>query len=451
MILNQTPIIRRVVCIGCLERIIHEINFVHSCSVFDRQPLKDEKEQPSTGAPMYEEYFGFKEKPFNIAPDPDFLYLSRKHQNAISSLDFGLMDDAGLILFTGDIGTGKTTLIHHILRKIGADVTVAVVFNTNVDAGQLLGIILQEYGLNADSNSKAVSIKALTRFLIDLRSRKKRPLLIIDEAQGLSIDALEEIRLLSNLQDGMTMLLQIMLVGQPELKDKLKSPAMASLSQRIAVNYHLKPFEREETQQYIAHRLKTASGRPDLFTDAAIDKIHRMTHGIPRSINILCHAALVYGFADDLSTIDVPVLEEIMADTQDSSSGGERWFQDDSEEVEGVGEGKSASSHAEPEKPVLQENRPQLEARIEALEARQDNYTKELREALTVLLQKERSRNDKLLMAYTHLKTKYDALKQELTQPNRPPSGARENGISVKPLQGEKMFTLVSDSETQER
>ena len=159
---------------------------------------------------MYEEYFGFKEKPFNIAPDPDFLYLSLKHQNAISSLNFGLMDDAGLILFTGDIGTGKTTLIHHILRKIGADFTVAVVFNTNVDAGQLLGIILQEFGLIADSNNKAVAFKALTRFLIDLRSGNRRPLLIIDEAQSLSLDALEEIRLLSNLQDGSTMLLQIM-------------------------------------------------------------------------------------------------------------------------------------------------------------------------------------------------------------------------------------------------
>ncbi len=135
---------------------------------------------------MYEDYFGFKEKPFNIAPDPDYLYLSRKHQNAISSLEFGLVDDAGLILFTGEIGTGKTTLIHHLLRKIGAEFAVAVVFNTNVDAGQLLGIILQEFGLNADSGSKAVAVKALTRFLIDLRSRNKRPLLIIDEAQSLS-------------------------------------------------------------------------------------------------------------------------------------------------------------------------------------------------------------------------------------------------------------------------
>ena len=396
---------------------------------------------------MYEDYFGFKEKPFNIAPDPDFLYLSRKHQYAISSLDFGLVDDAGLILFTGDIGTGKTTLIHHILRKIEADFTVAVVFNTNVDAVQLLGIILQEYGVNTDSNSKAVSIKALTRFLIDQRSRKKRPLLIIDEAQNLSLAALEEIRLLSNLQDGTTMLLQIMLVGQPELKDKLKSPAMASLSQRIAVNYHLKPFEREETAQYIAHRLKTAGGRSDLFTDAAIDRVHRMTRGIPRSINILCHAALVYGFADDLSTIDVPTLEEIMSDTQNSGIGAERWFYDNGEGAGEDGEGKEAP----PARPAVQENRPQLEARIDALEARLDEYTKELREAVTGLLQKERSRSDKLLMAYTQIKTKYDALEQELAHLDRSPAGVNEKGTAVRPRPEEKRFTLVSDSEKQDQ
>ena len=400
---------------------------------------------------MYEDYFGFKEKPFNIAPDPDYLYLSRKHQNAITSLDFGLMDDAGLILFTGDIGTGKTTLIHHILRRIGVDFAVAVVFNTNVDAGQLLGIILQEFGLNADSDNKAAAVKTLTRFLIDLRSRKKRPLLIIDEAQSLSLDALEEIRLLSNLQDGNTMLLQIMLVGQPELKDRLKNPSMASLTQRIAVNYHLKPFEREETVQYITHRLNTAGGRTDLFTDAAIDRIHRMTRGIPRSINILCHAALVYGFADDLSAIDVPVLDEIMADTQESGIGSERWFKDADEGVDGDREGEKPPLPSEPAKPVSQEKRPQIEVRIEALEARLDDYTKELREALKVLLHKERNRNDKLLMAYTQLKTKYNALKEELTHPDRPPAGAQENGTTVKTLQGGKRFTLVSDSENQDQ
>lgn len=370
---------------------------------------------------MYEKYFGFKEKPFNIAPDPDFLYLSRKHQNAISSLDFGLVDDAGLILFTGDIGTGKTTLIHHLLRKMGPDFHVAVVFNTNVGADQLLGIILQEFGLNADSNSKAVAIKALTRFLIDLRSRNKRPLLIVDEAQSLSLEALEEIRLLSNLQDGTTLLLQILLVGQPELKEKLKSPAMASLTQRISVNYDLKAFEPEETAQYISHRLVTAGGPADLFTDAAIDTVHRMTRGIPRSINLLCHAALVYGFADDLTTIDVPVLEEVRADTQDSGIGSERWFHEDDAKVDQGGTDTESPPSSTSRPAEFLKNRPQLETRIAALETRLHDYTAELRKAMIALLQKERSRNDKLLMAYTQLKTRYDALEKETASADHPP------------------------------
>jgi type II secretory pathway predicted ATPase ExeA len=149
---------------------------------------------------MYENYFGFTEKPFNLAPDPDYLYMSRQHKNAISSLDFGLMDDSGLILFTGDIGTGKTTIIRHILRNIDEEFLVAVIFNTNVNSEQLLALILEEFGLYPESDTKAGAIKALSSFLIDIRSKNLRPLLIIDEGQSLSFDALEEIRLLSNLE-----------------------------------------------------------------------------------------------------------------------------------------------------------------------------------------------------------------------------------------------------------
>ena len=397
---------------------------------------------------MYEDYYGFKEKPFNIAPDPDFLYLSPKHQNAISSLNFGLADDAGLVLFTGEIGTGKTTLIHHLLRKIGPDYVVAVVFNTNVDAGQLLALVLQEFGLSTESDSKPLAIKALTRFLADQRSLRKRPLLIVDEAQSLSLAALEEIRLLSNLQDGPTMLLQIMLVGQSELKYKLESPAMVSLTQRIAVTYHLKPFEREETAQYIAHRLTRAGGRADLFAAAAIDKIHLMTRGIPRSINLLCHAALVCGFADDLAVIDVPVLEEIRSDTQGSGIGTDRW-DDDGEEAAGEGgEGHGASFHPGPAVSDYRGSRAPLEARIEALEARLEDVAKELREGLSALLQKERSRSDKLLMAYTQIKTKYDALKKELGRNARPPLPDPENGDPVNPPRESRRFSLVPDPET---
>jgi general secretion pathway protein A len=369
---------------------------------------------------MYEDYFGFKEKPFEIAPDPDYLFLSRQHQNAISSLEFGLMDNAGLILLTGEIGTGKTTIIRHILGKIEDNFIVGVVFNTNVDANQFLGLVLEEFGINVQSEHKAGAIKDLNHFLVEAHSKNRRPLIIVDDAQSLSMEALEEVRLLSNLQDGNKMLLQIMLVGQPELNAKLKGPAMASLCQRIAVNYHLQVFNREETGQYIAHRLETAGGRSDLFTDAAVTMIHGLTRGTPRSINLLCHAALVYGFADEIPVIEVPVIEEIVADTQNTGIGAERWYldQNPSPAPHGV-DGAESQLLSGMESVTPQQPRNDLEGRIEELERRLGDYTKDLREALNLLLTKERSRNDKLLMAYTRLKTRYEDQLKEHANDNR--------------------------------
>ena len=399
---------------------------------------------------MYEEYFGLTEKPFNLAPDPDFLYLSRQHKNAISSLDFGLMDETGLILFTGEIGTGKTTIIQHILRYIGDEFIVAVVFNTNITSDQLIDLILEEFGLSPNSDSKASAIKALTGFLIEMKNKNRRPLLIIDEGQSLSLDALEEIRLLSNLQDGNQMLLQIMLVGQPELKAKLNTPAMESMTQRIAVNYHLKAFNRRETGQYITHRLSVADGNPDLFTVGAINIIHQMTGGIPRSINILCHAALVYGFADEIPMIGTQVLEDIKEDTGDTGLGVDRWFEDEYEEEY---ERKPISRPAQQstKEPVnlhfgQSHSQGQLEKRVDLLEQRVDEYTKELRETFRIMLAKERIRNDKLLMAFAQLKSKYEIIQKQLNNGNKN-SVLKENPANnIKPLTGTKPFSIVSES-----
>ena len=395
---------------------------------------------------MYEEFFGFTEKPFNLAPDPDFLYLSRQHKNAVSSLDFGLMDDSGLILFTGEIGTGKTTIIRHMLRNLDDEFNVAVVFNTNVTADQLLFLILEEFGLSPEKDSKASIIKTLTHFLMDIRNKGKRPLLIIDEGQSLSFDALEEIRLLSNLQDDSKMLLQIMLVGQPELKAKLNTPAMESMTQRIAVNYHLKPFNREETGLYISHRLETAGGNPDLFTVGAINIIHRMTNGIPRAINILCHASLVYGFADEIPIIGTQVLEEIKADTGDTGLGVDRWFQDEYEEPT---EAYSYRETEPPSKPVpagTQSGHEELEKQVEMLKRRVEEYTKELRDTVRVILAKERLRNDKLLMAFAQLKSKYEILQKDIANNNHAVEGTLEVAKKVKPLRREKPFSIVSET-----
>lgn len=398
---------------------------------------------------MYEKFYGFKEKPFNIAPDPDYLFLSRKHRNAISSLEYGLMDESGFILFTGEIGTGKTTILHYMLKKMPEDFNVAVVFNTNVNAEQLLNIILQEFGLNVRKDDKAGAIKDLKGYLRKVRSDNRRPLLIVDEAQSLAFEALEEIRQLSNLLDGNKSLLQIMLVGQPELNAKLSAPSMTSLNQRIAVNYHLQPFNREETGQYVAHRLKKAGGPKGIFSEAAIDIIHRTTGGTPRSINIMCNAALVYGFADDLPTIDVPVLEELLADNADTGIGINRWFQEST-----GGQADTASKKpttATPSAPMVASEtellirQRQLEMRLENLEARLTDYAGELRDDFKEMLIKERRRSDKLLAAFTTLKTKYEALTKSSTASDSTASHLSNSAEGLKSMQGPKSISLFGE------
>ena len=247
---------------------------------------------------MYEQFYGFKEKPFQITPNPAFLYRSSKHDTALTYLEYGLTENVGFILLTGEIGSGKTTLVQYILGRLESDIEAAVIFNTNVSAEELLALILEEFEIPRPAGGKADVLTALNGFLVERYARRKRVLLIIDEGQNLSDQALEEVRMLSNLQSDDQSLLQIMLVGQPELIAKLKKPSMRQFSQRIAASYHLTGLDREETEKYIAHRLQKAGGQPDLFTPAAVDIIYKLSGGIPRAINLVCQAALVYGFAE---------------------------------------------------------------------------------------------------------------------------------------------------------
>jgi putative secretion ATPase (PEP-CTERM system associated) len=262
---------------------------------------------------MYESFYGLSEKPFQIVPSPRYLYRSEKHQNALTYLEYGLTENVGFILLTGEVGSGKTTLVQHILSQLGDNTVAAVIFNTNLSAGELLRMILTQFELNP-SEDKAENLNTLNHYLISVYGSGRQALLIIDEAQNLTPDAIEEVRMLSNLQSDNHTLLQILLVGQPELKAQLEHPSMRQVAQRIAVRYHLTGLNREDTGRYISYRLETAGGRPDLFTDVAVDLIHTVSKGIPRAINLACQAALVYGFADEAPRITQDLVRQIMAD-----------------------------------------------------------------------------------------------------------------------------------------
>ena len=368
---------------------------------------------------MYEKFYGFKSKPFHIAPNPDFLFMSKIHQDAITCLEFGIMEDTGFVVLTGDIGTGKTTLIQHILKNLDGTIEVAVIYNTNVNANKLLNLILREFGFKVQIENKADVIQAIKKYMKIIRSHNKRPLLIIDEAQNLTPDALEEVRLLSNIQDDDTMLLQIMLVGQPELRAKLKNKAAASFAQRVAVSYHLVPLSLEETRHYIIHRLETAGGRADLFTDSAIHLIYKTTMGVPRSINLLSHNALVYGFADDIKTIDTGVLEQVIAENNSIGFG------------VGSFDRKESETNTHSDQTDLQKKQQQLEGKIKALERHVEGYTNEIKDMLQKLITEERKKNDQLLKDYIRLEASYNALKKNIPiKHSRRRSGIRINLIN---------------------
>ncbi len=264
---------------------------------------------------MYENFYHLERKPFQLVPNPAFLYLTSKHRDALSTLEYGVMERVGFVLLTGDVGTGKTTLIRHLLNSVEPDIKIGLILNTNVTPDELIELLLHEFGLSPEKGNRVENLAALQRFLTEKYQEGRRVVTIIDEAQNLSDEVLEEIRLISNLQSEEDLLLQILLVGQPELGQKLRSPRLASFVQRISAHYHLSALDREETVQYIAFRLAKAGGsRPDLFTPGAVDLIHRAARGIPRTINLLCDAALVYGFADDLERIDDRIIHQVIKD-----------------------------------------------------------------------------------------------------------------------------------------
>ena len=264
---------------------------------------------------MYEQFYGFKKKPFQLLPNPDFLFRSKQHDTALTYLEYGIYDRAGFIVITGEIGTGKTTLLNYLLRTLKQDLPIVYLSQTFLNPEEFLRILCQEFSLPYEGKGKSELIELFGKFLVEQFQKGHHVILILDEAQNLPLETLEEIRMLSNLDAGNEILLQIILVGQPPLRDKLRWRGLRQLAQRVSVFYHLGPLDLDETRDYIRYRIERAEcPDPYLFGDAAIEEIYHYSEGIPRLINAVCHMCLVYGMADELKKIDRPLVVNVLQD-----------------------------------------------------------------------------------------------------------------------------------------
>ena len=263
---------------------------------------------------MYEQYFGLDEAPFALLPDPSFLYLSKDHGMALTLLRYSIMNKQGFTVITGEVGSGKTTLINRIMDELEDDITVGLINFTHNSFGELAEWVLMAYGLEYKDRTKVEIYDIFVNFLIEEYRQGRRVVLIIDEAQNMGARVLEEVRMLSNVNAQKDYLLHLILVGQPELKATLERPEMRQLAQRVSVFYHLGPLSLSEAQAYVSHRIESVGGRPDLFTPGAVELIWQSARGIPRVMNTLCDLALVYGFSSSVQTIDEAVAGEVLAD-----------------------------------------------------------------------------------------------------------------------------------------
>ena len=256
---------------------------------------------------MYRDFYQLQEKPFNITSDPAFLYLTRKHQEALTLLNFGINERKGFLEITGEIGTGKTTLCRALLNQVDPNIKTALILNSDISNGlQLLLTIIDDLGIKLEKRTKANAHKALNEFLIEQLIQNNNVALIIDEAQNLKMPVLEQIRMLSNLETEKEKLLQIILVGQPELRDKLNSPKLKQLRQRVTVRFHMTALDEDELSSYIYHRLHVAGMNQKNkinFTQEALGEIYTYSQGVPRLINVTCDKCLLLGYSRETSNI----------------------------------------------------------------------------------------------------------------------------------------------------
>ncbi len=269
---------------------------------------------------MYEKFYGLREKPFGLSPDPAYLYLGGRHRHALTMLEYALAAGSGFALVTGEVGCGKTTLVHHLLGRADRKLRIGLVSNTHSSFGALMPWVMDSLSIESlAGNAPNELYRSFTAFVKYEYEAGRRVVLVIDEAQNLSVAALEELRVLSNINTGSQLFLQTILIGQPELRATLGLASMRQLAQRIAVDHHLEALRREETHEYVRHRLTIAGGRADLISRQAVDLAHAWSAGVPRLVNLVCDTALVYGFADQTATVEVGTMEQVL---QDRESGG---------------------------------------------------------------------------------------------------------------------------------
>jgi general secretion pathway protein A len=293
---------------------------------------------------VYLEFYGLIRAPFEMTPDPAFLYLGESHQEGLATLVYGVQARKGFVLLTGEVGTGKTTLLHSLLAQLDPSTASAFIFNPKLGTHDFFRILFDEFGIREECRTKAEYLMALNSFLIERLERDETALLIIDEAQNLSTEMLEEVRLLSNLETPTHKLLQIMLVGQPELSDLLAKPELRQLRQRIVLRHDLRPFTSEELNDYVGERLRLAgyTGK-GVFDRGALKELFAVTEGVPRLVNVVCDGSLLTGFSRGKSTLGREVIREVAgdlklceapgtsamgndADSARRSTAGRRWF-----------------------------------------------------------------------------------------------------------------------------
>ncbi len=265
---------------------------------------------------MYERFYGLREKPFSILPDPDLIYWGRMHRMAFAMLEFGVLNNAGFTVITGEVGSGKTTLVRHLLKKLDPKaINIGVISNTPQGREELLQWIMVSFDQRIET-STPIMLRNFQDFLRAQHATGRRTILIVDEAQNLGDDALEGLRMLSNINVDKEQFLQLILIGQPQLKDILSKPQLLQFAQRVSSDYHLKALAQSEVGEYIGYRLSAVGSRANLFTNEACMMIAEASRGVPRMINVLCDTALVYGYSTQSNLITSDLVREVIKDKQ---------------------------------------------------------------------------------------------------------------------------------------